>query len=148
MTKPLPGRRTLTAAIAGITVATLGLVANLASPASAQPPVLPAHAVLHGALNPNIITGGWQSVGTFSIAQGQVNQFVSYDCPSNLPYAMDGAFAFNSVGQSAEVYLGFNGPRLDENPPSFTSWGWHFYFPGGAPANTTVNLDVNCQKKM
>jgi hypothetical protein len=88
---------------------------------------------------------GWQAVGTANIPTGTVNQQLGYTCPSNLPVALNGSYAFNSTGQASQVFLTFNGTRIDI--PSFGQWAWHFYWPGGAPAGTTVLLDVYCVKK-
>jgi hypothetical protein len=86
----------------------------------------------------------WLSVGTFSFATGVVSQQIGYNCPASLPVAVSGSFAFNAIGQSTPVYLTFNGTRIDI--PSFSEWAWHFYFPNGAPAGVTVQLDVYCVK--
>lgn len=87
---------------------------------------------------------GWQGTSSFTFVTGEVNQQIGYNCPSNLPIAHSGAFAFNSVGQTAEVYLSFNGPRIDIG--QLGNWAWHFYFPSGAPAGTTAQFNVYCAK--
>jgi hypothetical protein len=89
-------------------------------------------------------TAGWQSPSTFDIPTGQVNQQISYNCPTTIPVAHIGSFAFNSVGQASDVFLTFNGPRFDI--PSKAQWAWHFFWPAGAPAGVSVILNVYCAK--
>jgi hypothetical protein len=106
---------------------------------------LPALALCAAAAaTPAAATTGWQTPSTFNIPTGQVNQQIGYNCPATTPIAHDGSFAFNSVGQTSEVYLSFNGPRFDI--PSKTEWAWHFFWPAGAPAGTSVILNVYCAK--
>jgi hypothetical protein len=90
-------------------------------------------------------TAGWQSPFLFSVATGTVNQFFSYNCPGAFPVAQNGAFEMNSVGQSSQVYVAYNGPRYDENPPAYNVWGFHFYWPNGAPAGVTINFNAMCE---
>ena len=89
---------------------------------------------------------GWQAPSTLSIPAGRTSQFVGEQCKAPADVVWNGAFAMNSVGQSSNVSLGFNGPRIDENPPDFSSWGWHFFWPNGAPAGVTITFSVLCQK--
>ena len=110
-------------AVAAVTVAGLGL----ATPARAA--------------------SGWQGVATFNVPTGQVNQQYGYNCPSNFPIAHSGTFAMNATGQASQVFLSFNGTRIDETPPNFNAWAWHFYWPAGAPAGITILFDAYCAKK-
>jgi len=99
-----------------------------------------------GLAKPASAAAGWQAVGSFSVPTGQVNQQIGYNCPAAFPVAYNGSYAFNATGQASQVYLTFNGTRIDESPASFSEWAWHFYWPGGAPAGTTVLLDIYCKK--
>ena len=90
-------------------------------------------------------SSGWQTPSTYTgVVAGQTELFYHYPCPASPDIVWNGAYAMNSVGQSSEVYLGFNGPRLDENPASYAEWGWHFYWPAGAPAGVTITFNVFC----
>jgi hypothetical protein len=88
---------------------------------------------------------GWQGGAVFDVPAGQVSQFVHEDCPGTLK-ATDGAFEFNSVGQTDSVFLGYNGPRFDESPANLNEWGWHFYWPSGAKSGETITFSVHCEK--
>ncbi len=90
---------------------------------------------------------GWQAPAVVTITAGQVSEFIHYGCPSSLPVAQNGSFEFNSVGQEDDVYLGYNGPRYDESPPDYSTWGWHFYWPSGAKSGETVDLNIMCEAK-
>ncbi len=93
-------------------------------------------------------TAGWQPiVANITIPQGQTTHFYELNCPAGFPVVVAGAYAFNSLGQASGVAVGFNGPRIDENPPQFNGWGWNFNFVNGAPANVTVSLAIDCQKR-
>lgn len=96
---------------------------------------------------PAMAASGWQQVGEVTIPTGEAGVQEGFNCPANLPVAHSGAFAMNSVGQTSQVYLSFNGPRIDETTPDFTGWAWHFYWPAGAPAGITIKFDVYCAKK-
>ena len=61
------------------------------------------------------------------------------------PLRRIGLFEMNSVGQSSQVYVAYNGPRYDENPPAYNVWGFHFYWPNGAPAGVTINFNAMCE---
>jgi hypothetical protein len=110
----------------------------------------PALATTRGYLNPNIrplYSGGWEEVGSVSIPQGRTSQFVHADCPAAYPVAVNGAFAFNSAGQASAVSLGYNGPRIDENPPDYQEWGWHFSWASGAPSGVAVSFALFCSRR-
>jgi hypothetical protein len=85
---------------------------------------------------------GWQGVSTFNVPKGQVNQQYGYNCPAAYPHATNGSFAMNAAGQTSQVFLSFNGPRIDI--PSFSEWAWHFYWPAGAPVGVSILFDVYC----
>jgi hypothetical protein len=130
------GSRRLAAA-----AATLSLAAGLAAaaaPASAAPELF---------LRANGASGaGWQAAAPVSIPAGQGSLFIHYACPGNL-IVDSGAYTANSVGQTAQFAVGFNGPRLDESPAYFGEWGWTFAFPGGAPSGLVITFDIHCVKK-
>jgi hypothetical protein len=90
---------------------------------------------------------GWQGNASFSFPTNTTSIFLHEDCPASFPVVVNGAFAFNGTGQTSQVFLGYNGPRIDENPPSYTEWGWHFYWPGGSPAGTTALFSLFCAKR-
>jgi hypothetical protein len=89
---------------------------------------------------------GWQTPYLFNVAAGQTTQQFGMNCPPDFPVVVSGAFAANAVGQTSQVSLSFNGPRIDENPPDLNAWGWHFDWPQGAPAGLTIKFDVYCVK--
>ena len=89
---------------------------------------------------------GWLGNAGFNFTTGTTSIFIHEDCPASHPVAVTGAFAFNSTGQTAAVYLGYNGPRLDESPPDYHEWGWHFFFPSGSPAGTSATFSIFCAK--
>jgi len=103
-----------------------------------------AGALACGVTAPAQAAPGWQKPFTFDVPTGRTSQFIHYPCPGSL-VADSGGFAFNSVGQADDVYLGFNGPRVDESPANFHEWGWHFFWPAGAKAGETVIVDVHCK---
>jgi hypothetical protein len=100
-----------------------------------------------GVAQPVWAAAGWQTVGTFNVATGTTGQQIGYNCPSQFPVAHNGSYAMNGVGQASQVYLTFNGTRIDQSPASFSEWAWHFYWPAGAPSGITILLDVYCAKK-
>jgi hypothetical protein len=107
--------------------------------------VLPAVAALVGGfVTPAWSFSGWQPTATYDVPTGLTSLFYHYPCPSGSLRAVSGGFATNSIGQTSNFSLGFDGPRLDESPPSFHEWGWHFYWPAGAPAGVTINFSVYC----
>jgi hypothetical protein len=110
-------------------------------------PVTAIATVAIGCAQPALAAAGWQTVGSFTVATGTVGQQIGYNCPSQFPVAHNGSYAMNAVGQASQVYLTFNGSRIDESPASFSEWAWHFYWPAGAPAGITILLDVYCAKK-
>lgn len=97
-----------------------------------------------GFVDPANAASGWQTPSTFAVPTGETSLFYHYPCPSNAGVVWNGGYSMNSIGQTSEVYLGFNGPRLDESPVSYAEWGWHFYWPGGAPAGITITFNVFC----
>ena len=90
---------------------------------------------------------GWQGVATFSFQTGTTSIFLHADCPSNVPIVTNGAYALNSTGQTSQVYVAYDAPRIDESPPNYNEWGFHFYWPAGSPAGTTGVFNIFCQKK-
>jgi hypothetical protein len=93
-------------------------------------------------------TEGWQAVAAnVAIPQGRTTQFFEYNCPAQFPIVVSGSYAFNSVGQSSGVAVGFSGPRIDENPAKFNGWGFNFNFVNGAPSGVTVSMDIFCAKR-
>jgi hypothetical protein len=90
------------------------------------------------------VTPGWQGVATYNVPTGLVSLQYGYNCPTIYPTAHNGSFAMNSVGQTSQVSLTFNGTRIDI--PSFSEWAWHFYWPNGAPAGVSIQFDVYCEK--
>ena len=86
----------------------------------------------------------WANV---SIPQGRTTQFFEYNCPPQFPIVVAGSYAFNSIGQSSGVALGFSGPRIDEYPAKFNGWGFNFNFVNGAPSGVTVTMDIFCAKR-
>jgi len=88
---------------------------------------------------------GWQEISTFNVPTGQVSQQFGYNCPADAQVAHSGSFAMNATGQTSQVFLTYNGTRLDI--PSFSEWAWHFYWPSGAPAGTVILFDVYCAKR-
>jgi len=113
--------------------------------------LLTVAALVFGWVNPasskTTAKAGWQPVGSFDVPTDQTNQHVGMNCPTAFPVVHSGAFAMNSVGQASNFSLSFNGPRIDEMPPDFAAWGWHFFWPDGAPAGITILFDVYCEKK-
>jgi hypothetical protein len=87
---------------------------------------------------------GWQKSFVFTFSNGQTGQQIGANCPTKFPVVVSGAFAFNSVGQTDEISLSFNGPRDDETPPSYNAWGWHFAWPNGAMSGESVRLNIYC----
>ncbi len=106
-------------------------------------------AVINSAAAPaQAATAGWQPVwANVSIPQGQTTHFFEYNCPAQFPIVVAGSYAFNSVGQSSGVAVGFSGPRIDESPAQFNGWGFNFNFVNGAPSGVTVSMDIFCAKR-
>jgi hypothetical protein len=93
-------------------------------------------------------TEGWQPIwANVTIPQGQTTHFFELNCPAQFPVVVSGSYAFNSIGQSSGVAVGFSGPRIDENPPKFNGWGFNFNFVNGAPSGMTVSMDIFCAKR-
>ncbi len=115
-----------------------------ASGAAAAVAIAAAGLLACGFVAPAQAGSGWQGTGTFAVPTGQTSQFVHMSCPTAFPRVWNGAFAMNNIGQTSEVYLAFNGPRIDETPPDYTEWGWHFFWPAGAPAGIVITFDVFC----
>lgn len=90
--------------------------------------------------------GVWQSISNYSVPNGTTSLFYHYPCPAQDPIVVSGGFASNNTGQSTSYALGYNGPRTDESPPNFGEWGWHFYWPDGAPSGTVLTFTVYCTK--
>ena len=100
-----------------------------------------------GIMNPaKKAPGVWQQASTYSVPSGTTSLFYHYPCPSRLPVVVNGGFNSNSAGQSSTFTLGYNGPRMDESPPNFGEWGWHFNWPGGAPSGIVLTFTVYCAK--
>jgi hypothetical protein len=101
-----------------------------------------------GLAAPAAVTRGWQPEFTYSVPAGTVSLFFHFSCPSSFPVVWNGAFAFSAANgnQTQQVYLQYNGPRLDENPVSYGEWGWHFYWPAGSPNPTQITFAPFCQK--
>jgi hypothetical protein len=101
-----------------------------------------------GLAAPAVVTPGWQPEFTYSVPAGTVSLFFHFSCPSSFPVVWNGAFAFSAANgnQTQQVYLQYNGPRLDENPVNYGEWGWHFYWPSGSPNPTQITFAPFCQK--
>jgi hypothetical protein len=100
---------------------------------------------LGGVAAPAQAAAGWQPVETYDVPTGLANLQLGINCPGGLPVAHSGAYAMNNVGQTSQVYLTFNGPRIDI--PSYNNWAFHFYWPAGAPAGIAIQYNVYCTKK-
>ena len=93
-------------------------------------------------------TEGWQPIwANVPIPQGQTTHFFELNCPAQFPVVVSGSYAFNGIGQSSGVAVGFSGPRIDESPPKFNGWGFNFNFLNGAPSGVTVRMDIFCAKR-
>jgi hypothetical protein len=88
----------------------------------------------------------WLGVSSVSIKAGTTSEFIHSDCPSQFPVVVSGAFAGSTAAQDSSYTLGYDGPRIDESPPNFGEWGWHFYWPGGAPDGTSFSFSLYCSK--
>lgn len=101
-----------------------------------------------GLVAPAVVTKGWQPEFTYSVPSGTTALFFHFPCPSSFPVVWNGAFAFSAANgnQTQQVYLQYNGPRLDENPVNYGEWGWHFYWPSGSPNPTQITFAPFCQK--
>jgi hypothetical protein len=109
---------------------------------------VPAIAVAIGALAaPAQAAAGWQVPQTFSISQGRTTQFIGYNCPADAPLVTAGAYDFAPSAQASGAELFFNGPRIDETPPFYGGWGFGFGWAAGAPAGTSVIVDIFCVKR-
>jgi hypothetical protein len=144
-----------------VAAAAILLACSLAAPAKAGQawqsmfaacPATPAGAVVDaapcGMAAPLAVTKGWQPNFTYTVPPGTTSLFFHYSCPSAFPIVWNGAFAFSAANgnQTQQVYLQYNGPRLDENPVSYAEWGWHFYWPSGSPNPTQITFEAFCQK--
>jgi hypothetical protein len=145
--KSIQNRRARVAAVIGASAISVGVfVGGLGAPVQAadKPLELSVVAVPTRTQVDPLIAHGWQANATYNVPTNTVSLQYGFNCPSAFPVAWSGAFAFNSTGQSSEVYLTFNGPRIDI--PSYNNWAWHFYWPGGSPAGTSLLFSVSCQK--
>jgi hypothetical protein len=91
---------------------------------------------------------GWQPNSTYAVPPGTGSLFFHYPCPASFPVVWNGAFAFSAANgnQTQQVYLQYNGPRLDETPVNYGEWGWHFFWPSGSPNPTHITFSVFCQR--
>jgi hypothetical protein len=96
---------------------------------------------------PAAVRRGWQGIATYSVSTGLNSLEYSYPCPGSFPVAWNGGYEFVGSAQGDTVYTTAVGPRLDEGPSTgFAVYGWHFYWPSGAPAGTQIYFDAFCQK--
>jgi hypothetical protein len=111
-----------------VAIAALVLAGGLAAPAKAA--------------------AGWQKPAPFDVPTGTKSLFFHYPCPDTEPVVVSGGYAANAAGQNSAIHTGFNGPLLNQTPPDFSDWGWHFFWPGsGSPKGTTITFDVYCITK-
>lgn len=129
-------------AVGAVAIFATALVGTLSAPARAAS--IDRITALREA--PLITSKGWQANGTYSFPTGTTSIFLHMSCPASFPIVMSGAFALNGTGQTSDVSLGFNGPRIDETTPTYNEWGWHFYWPNGSPAGVTGVFSVFCVK--
>jgi hypothetical protein len=101
-----------------------------------------------GLAAPAVVRKGWQPEFTYTVPPGTTSLFFHDPCPASFPFVWNGAFAFSAQNgdQTQQVYLQYNGPRLDENPVDYGEWGWHFYWPSGSPNPTQITFAPFCQK--
>jgi hypothetical protein len=134
--------RPLGIALAALTLSAATLTGGTAAPAQAAVKGSSAFTI-----TPSMIKSAgpnhWIATGTASIPQGTGSIQIGMNCPNGL-IASSGAFALNAAGQSTQVSLSFDGPRIDESPPAYSSWGWHFFFPGGAPSGVSGLFTLYC----
>ena len=101
-----------------------------------------------GLAPPAEAAAGWQKPATMAVPAGTKELFFDYPCPDTEPVVVNGAFGQNAEGLGTAVHLGFNGPRIDETPPDFSTWRWHFLWVGnGSKAGTTMTFDAYCIAK-
>jgi hypothetical protein len=120
---------------------------DISTAASAGSAIALATVLACGFMAPAQAGEGWQPTASFTFTAGETSQFLHEDCPKSTDVAVMGAFEFNSVGQTDNVNLGYNGPRLDTTPVEYYEWGWHFAWPAGAKAGETANFAIYCVSK-
>ena len=67
-------------------------------------------------------------------------------CPTSFGFAWNGAFFLNPTGRSSNFSLGSKGPLINDFPPNPNEWGWHFFWPSGAPSGVEIYFSVFCYK--
>lgn len=99
-----------------------------------------AHATLHRPSS----KAQWVLFDVYDVPTGTTNLFLHATCPSG--DAISGGILPNSDATSGEQFIG-QGPRIDLDPPDYTTWFWRINWSGsGSASGSTLTVAVYCSK--
>jgi len=86
----------------------------------------------------------WVLFDVYDVPTGTTNLFLHATCPSG--DAISGGILPNSDATSGEQFIG-QGPRIDLDPPDYTTWFWRINWSGsGSASGSTLTTAVYCSK--
>jgi hypothetical protein len=86
----------------------------------------------------------WVPFDVYDVPTGTTSLFLHATCPSG--DAISGGILPNSTAAAGEQFVG-QGPRIDLNPPDYTTWFWRINWSGsGSASGSTLTTAVYCSK--